>query len=179
MERMRRSGWSVEGIEVSPAGRRYARQRWDLDVYAQPLEELPLEADRYDVVTLFYVIEHVADPIQVLKTVKRIVKPGGLILLRWPHTTPIVKLLGPWAHRLDLYHTPYHLYDFSPVTMARLMGLAGFSAVETIIGGHTRPAHRLSRWATSGFGHLAQILWALSRGRWLMPGVSKTTLARK
>jgi len=179
MERMGRAGWSVEGIEVSPTGRRYARQRWGFDVHARPLEELNLPQDLYDVVTLFYVIEHVDDPIKVLNTVKRILKPGGLILLRWPHTTPIVKLLGPWAHRLDLYHTPYHLYDFSPANMTRLLKVTGFRGIETVIGGYTHPHHRLSRGATTFFGRLAQALFAVSQGRWLLPGVSKTTLARR
>jgi SAM-dependent methyltransferase len=178
MERMRRAGWSVEGLEVSWTGRHYARQRWGFDIHPQPLEELNLGRGRYDVVTLFYVIEHVQDPIQVLKTVKHILKPGGLVLLRWPHSTPIVKLLRPWVHRLDLYHTPYHLYDFSPANMTRLLDLAGFNAIETVIGGHTHPAHRLSRRATIAFGHLAQVLCKVSNGRWLLPGVSKTTLAR-
>jgi 2-polyprenyl-3-methyl-5-hydroxy-6-metoxy-1,4-benzoquinol methylase len=178
MERMWRAGWSVEGIEVSATGRCYARQRWGFDIHPQPLEELALAKHRYDVVTLFYVIEHVDDPIRVLKTVNSILKPGGLVLLRWPHTTPIVKLLRPWAHRLDLYHTPYHLYDFSPTNMTRLLELTGFSAIETVIGGHTHPNHRLSRWATTAFGRLAQALYTVSKGRWLLPGVSKTTLAR-
>jgi len=178
MERMQRAGWSVEGIEVSTTGRHYARQCWGFDIHPLPLEELDLPDGRYDVVTLFYVIEHVADPIQVLKTVKRILKPGGLVLLRWPHSTPIVKLLRPWVHRLDLYHTPYHLYDFSPANMNRLLDLAGFRAIETVIGGHTHPAHRLSRWATIVFGRLAHVLCKASRGRLLLPGVSKTTLAR-
>ncbi len=69
MERMWRAGWSVEGIEVSATGRCYARQRWGFDIHPQPLEELALAKHRYDVVTLFYVIEHVDDPIRVLKTV--------------------------------------------------------------------------------------------------------------
>ena len=139
---------------------------------------LKIEYDRYDAVTLFYVIEHVENPIAVLKTVKRILKPGGVVLLRWPHTTPIVKLLRPWAAKLDLYHTPYHLYDFSPTTMAMLLDLSGFTAIETIIGGHTCPAHRPSRWVTRACGRLAQTLLTVSKGCWLLPGVSKTTLGR-
>jgi len=178
LERMWREGWSVEGIEVSPSGRRYARRRWGLEVHAHPLEELELDAGRYDVVTLFYVIEHVSDPVQVLAAVKRILKPGGMVVLRWPHTTPIVKLLKPWSRRLDLYHTPYHLYDFTPSTMTALLEATGFKAVETIIGGHTLPADPLNRWTTIACGHLAQALLPVSRGRWLLPGVSKTTVAR-
>jgi SAM-dependent methyltransferase len=178
LERMQRDGWKVTGIEVSPAGRRYAVERWGFDVRSQPLELLDLKPEQYDVVTLFYVIEHVFDPLRLLERVRRILKPGGLVLLRWPHTTPIVKLLKPWARRLDLYHTPYHIYDFSPATMNRLLKRTGFSAVETVIGGYTHPAPQLARWATMACGRLAQGVAGLSSNRWLLPGVSKTTIAR-
>jgi 2-polyprenyl-3-methyl-5-hydroxy-6-metoxy-1,4-benzoquinol methylase len=114
LKEMARRGWQVQGIEISPAGRRHARDRLGLDVIGQTVEHLQWPPRRFDVVTLFYVIEHLADPDAMLARVYRWLKPGGLLLLRWPHTTPIVRLLGPLAGRLDLYHTPYHLYDFAP-----------------------------------------------------------------
>ena len=88
-----------------------------MEVFAEPLKNLQLPGDTFDVVTLLYVIEHVLEPLDLLKAVKRILKPKGLVLLRWPHSTPIVRLLGPLSRKLDLYHTPYHLYDFSLKTI--------------------------------------------------------------
>ena len=80
MERMQQLGWLVEGIEVSPVGRRHALQLCGFEVYAHPLEELNLDENRYDAVTLFYVIEHVNDPVDILKKVKKILKPGGMVM---------------------------------------------------------------------------------------------------
>jgi SAM-dependent methyltransferase len=177
LREMASRGWAVEGIEVSAAGRAYAAERLGFEVHAGPLEAAGLPAESFDVVTLFYVIEHVTDPIGCLNEVRRILRPGGLMLLRWPHSTPIIRLLGPLARWLDLYHTPYHLYDFSPKTIRRLLHLTGFEGIETLIGGHTRPegmGGRASAWA---FGALGEGLLSLSRGKVLLPGVSKTTLA--
>ena len=179
LQEMRSRGWVVEGIEVSQTGRQYARNRWDIRVYSQPLENLGLEADSFDVVTLFYLIEHVHDPLTLLKEVKRILKPGGLILLRWPHSTPIVRMLGPLSQKFDLYHTPYHLFDFSPKTMERMLRSCGFAEIETMIQGNTRPPNRFARLVSVIFGGIGEALCYLSRRNFLLPGISKTTLASK
>jgi SAM-dependent methyltransferase len=179
LKEMKSRGWQVEGVEVSQVGRRYAREKWGLHVYSEPLEDISLPNNYFDATTFLYVIEHVPDPLGLLTEVKRILKPDGLILLRWPHTTPIVRILGPWAKRLDLYHTPYHLYDFSPSTISKLLLDSGFKGVETTIGGYTRPPQRLGRWASRVFGQLGEALYLLSKGKILFPGISKTTIAFK
>jgi len=177
LQEMKCRGWNVEGIEISEIGRQYARDKWDIHVYPQPLENLSLSENFFDVVTLFYVIEHVNDPLALIKEVKRILKPDGLILLRWPHSTPIVGILGPFSKKLDLYHTPYHLYDFSPSTMEKMLTFCRFREIETIIVGNTRPSRRFNRWASIIFGQVGEALCYLSGGHFLLPGISKTTLA--
>jgi len=179
LREMKARGWNVEGVEVSVQGRQYAQNKWSVCVHPRPLEELSLPSNVFDVVTLFYVIEHVHDPLKLLWEVNRVLKPGGLVLLRWPHSTPIVKMLGPISRKLDLYHTPYHLYDFSPKTAKRMLDRCGFELAQTVIGGYTRLEHCFQRWASAAFGQLGEALWLLTKGMFLLPGVSKTTLAVK
>ena len=179
LKEMRSRGWQGEGIEVSEVGRQYAQEKWGIHVYSEPLEHIGLPDNYFDAISLFYVIEHVPDPLGLLTEVNRILKPGGLILLRWPHTTPIVRILGPLARRLDLYHTPYHLYDFSPRTINQALLGSGYKEVKTSIGGYTRPPQRLGRWASRVFGQLGEALYVLSKGKILFPGISKTTTAYK
>ena len=176
---MKSRGWEVKGIEISETGRQYARHTWDIKVYSEPLENLSLPENSFDVVTLFYVIEHVLEPLELLTAVKRILKPQGLVLLRWPHTTPIVRILGPFSGKLDLYHTPFHIHDFSPKTIKKLLSLSDFEEIETIITGCTLPSRKLSRWSSILFGKMGEALYSLSGGNFLLPGISKTTLAFK
>ena len=179
LNRMKSRGWQVEGIEISGPGRRYAMDKWNIHVYEQAIEHLCIPENSFDVVTLFYVIEHVHDPPELLKEVRRILKPGGLLLLRWPHSTPIIKILGPLSKKLDLYHTPYHLYDFSPRSINKLLNLTGFKEIMTMIGGYTHPSKRTDRLVSILSGRLAETLYRVSGGKVLLPGISKTTLACK
>ena len=179
LNRMKSRGWQVEGIEISGPGRRYAMDKWNIHVYEQAIGHLCIPENSFDVVTLFYVIEHVHDPPELLKEVRRILKPGGLLLLRWPHSTPIIKILGPLSKKLDLYHTPYHLYDFSPRSINKLLNLTGFKEIMTMIGGYTHPSKRTDRLVSILSGRLAEALYRVSGGKVLLPGISKTTLACK
>jgi len=179
LQEMNRRGWQVSGLEISKTGRRFIKRTMDLAVFSEPLENLSLPSNTFDVVTLFYVVEHVIDPLLLLTEIRRILKPDGFVLIRWPHTTPIVKILGPLSKKLDLYHTPFHLYDFSPSTIETLLSLSGFGSIETMVAGHTRPNGRLNRYSSMLFGRIGDALFSLSRGKFLLPGVSKTTLAYK
>jgi SAM-dependent methyltransferase len=177
---MNRRGWQAEGIEISAFGRAVIRQKFpEISVRGKALPDPALGDGTYEAVTLFYVLEHLADPISILKEVHRILKPGGVMLIRWPHSTPIVRLLGPLANRLDLFHTPFHLYDFSVPFFDRRLRVLGFQGIETRIAGRTRPPDLLGRWASTFLGGLGEFLSTWTRGKWLLPGVSKTTLARK
>ena len=179
LQEMMFRGWQVKGIEIAQTGRQFMRNSLDIHVYSEPLEHIDFPENIFDVVTLFYVLEHVLDPLALLSAIKRILKPEGLVLIRWPHSTPIVKILGPLARKFDLFHTPYHLYDFSPKTIENLLVQSGFTSIKTWIGGHTSPSKRMSRWTTMLFGCLAETLYFLTGGNYLLPGVSKTTLAFK
>jgi len=179
LEEMKSRGWNVEGVELSETGRKFTRRRIHVPVHSNPMESLSLPQNHFDVVTLFYVIEHLPDPVTTIREVSRILRPGGIILVRWPHSTPIVRLLGPLAGKLDLYHTPFHLYDFSPGTVRKLLATASFEQIKTVVGGYTLPETLLNRWASILTGNLAEVCYRLSGGRFLFPGVSKTTLARK
>jgi len=176
---MQSRGWEVMGLEVSPTGADYGRKRWGLSILPQPWERALFPEGEFDVVTAFYVIEHLPDPLAFLREVHRIVRPGGMILLRYPHTTPIKAILSLMRIRNRLYHLPFHLSDFSPRTMRRALEQSEFRGIETVIGGFTAPANSAGKWAGLVFGTLAEVICQLSRGRIFLPGVSKTTIARK
>jgi len=86
-------GFEVIGVDFNPTGLEIAKRLLGIStVYPYSVEEL---ADRfadapYDVVTMFEVLEHTADPFQTVCSLKKVMKPGGQLLLsvpgsgRWP-----------------------------------------------------------------------------------------------
>jgi SAM-dependent methyltransferase len=175
---MRERGWDAVGLDPSQAAVAVATGR-GRPVRLGTLEGMHSKGGVYDVVTMFYVLEHLPDPLGALRKTLDLLAPGGMILLRVPHTTPIVRLLTPFGVGGSLYDPPFHLYDFSPSVLREMLRRTGFVDVRTFPGKPTRPSGLGSRIVTTLFGALATGVHALTRGVVLLPGVSKTTIARK
>ncbi len=176
---MQARGWDVTGVEISPIGVRYGRERWGLTILPLPWEKTSFKKGEFDVVTAFYVIEHITDPLGFLQEIHRTLRPGGMVLLRYPHTTPLKDILSLLRIKNQRYHLPFHLSDFSPETMSRALKKVGFNNIKTFVGGFTSPPNLAGKLGGLFFGNLAEILHQLSWGNIMLPGVSKTTIARK
>lgn len=178
LSKMKAMGWQTYGIDVSETAVSYASGN-GFDVSLGTLDNIRYENNSFDVVTMFYVLEHLPNPLNALKEVRRILKPNGLLLLRVPHTTPIVRILSLLKIKNNLYDPPFHLNDFSLCSMKVVLQKAGFHNIRTFIGGWTRPHNMSARIATLLFGLSAEALYYTSFGRFLLPGVAKTTIAEK
>ena len=81
-----REWYTFEGTEVSSEGARLARERHGLVVHEGDLLALDLPHDRYDVVTLWHVLEHVTEPRRVVERAALLLKPGGVLAVAVPNT---------------------------------------------------------------------------------------------
>ena len=179
LSEMRGMGWEVVGVEISQKAMDYAKDVLGLTLHLGPLEKVGFPESDFDVVSGFYVIEHLPQPMEFLKECYRILKPGGLLLLRYPHTTPIKNLLRFFGIENRLYDLPAHLSDFSPEMIQQCLEKAGFKEWNHFIGGYTLPREPGKKIASSVFGNLSEALFHISGKRFLLPGVSKTVLAFK
>jgi SAM-dependent methyltransferase len=175
---MRERGWDAEGVDPSPSVVEAATRKGRI-VRLGTVEEIPMDYGPYDAVTMFYVLEHLSDPMGALQKVSDLLAPGGTLVIRVPHTTPIVRLLALAGLGGGLYDPPYHLYDFSPAVLREMLRRAGFVDVRTFPGQPTVPSRLGPRLVASFFGAVATWLHAVTQGAVLLPGVSKNTLARK
>jgi SAM-dependent methyltransferase len=175
----RAAGLAVEGAEFSANGRRHSRERFELAVHDVPVEQLPFAPASFDVVAAFYVVEHLADPRPFLLAIHRLLRPGGLVFLRWPHTTPLARALDLLRVGHDLYHAPWHLSDFTPATMERALRQTGFDAVRTRTFGGTAAGGPAGTLLSRGAAALSDALELASGARLHLPGVSKTSYGTK
>ncbi|HMT19939.1 MAG TPA: class I SAM-dependent methyltransferase, partial [Promineifilum sp.] len=103
------AGWQAMGVEPSEWAAAEAQRR-GLDVRVGTMDSVGLPDTSLDVVTLWDVIEHVVDPAAELERARRLLRPGGWLVV---HTmdidAPIARLMGPrWPWLMDM-----HLYYFS------------------------------------------------------------------
>lgn len=175
---MQNRGWAASGIEPSERTSAYALSR-GLDVDRTVIEDVSFPENSFDAITAFYVLEHLFDPLAALNKIRKLLKPGGVLVLRVPHTTPIVKVLGRIGIKNNLYDLPFHLYDFSPDTITRLLEKAGFGGIKVTPGCPTIPPRRAERFVSLVSGMVARFLYVASGDSLLMPGTSKTVIASK
>lgn len=117
MERHRELGWTVFGIEFSPAASAACRAR-GLEVHQGTVFDAPLAGKEFDVILLSHVIEHLPDPVGALCQVRECLAPGGKIILK----TPNVDGIGFSLYRSCWFplEAPRHLILFNPDTMRLL-----------------------------------------------------------
>jgi SAM-dependent methyltransferase len=113
-----RPGWKLEGIDASDRAVDAAR-RAGLVVHHGTIEQLALPAATYDLILLIATIEHVDDPAGVLRAVRRLLKPGGRVVIVTDNTATLdFAVFG--ARHWGGYHFPRHFNLFNRRTLERL-----------------------------------------------------------
>ncbi len=117
-------GFEVHGFEISAAAAAGADPRAAVCI-GNDLEEAGYPAASFDEVILWHVLEHLPDPRRTLGEIRRILKPGGRLIVAVPnYSSQQARWSGPaWFH-LDL---PRHLFHFPVAGLRRLLIDSGFA----------------------------------------------------
>jgi SAM-dependent methyltransferase len=137
LQRMRTRGWDVVGVEPDPVAAARARSA-ELDVRDGSLADAAFADDTFDAIVLSHVIEHVHDPIALLRECGRVLRPGGVLLIM----TPNLERIGHRRFGADWrgLEPPRHLHLFSSRSLSTSVRLAGLDLAEV------RTSARWVRW---------------------------------
>lgn len=123
-------GMAGYGFDPVPEAVAYA-QKLGLRAVQAGMESMDVfHGRRFDVVTLLNVLEHVAEPVAVVREIKeRVLKPDGILVIDVPNEFNAFQLCAQKVHALDPWWiaAPAHLNYFSGTTLKSLLAGAGYS----------------------------------------------------
>jgi SAM-dependent methyltransferase len=103
------AGVAHDGLEISAHARAVAKRLYGFDTAGDDLAARRGDwAERFDLISLWDMIEHVAAPAALLGDVAACLRPGGMVAIKTPNLDcPEAELFGPHYHSLKREHLVY------------------------------------------------------------------------
>lgn len=127
-------GWECYGCEIASADAEKARRKFGDRIFAGTLEEYPEVENFFDVITLQDVFDHLPEPFDALVKCRRMLKEGGLLIIKVHNISCLyAKLTGAGFYAIL---PPGHLFYFDRRTLTLAAEKAGFDVAKTEFIGH-------------------------------------------
>lgn len=130
------------GIETSPAMVSSACERHGLNVIRKTIEEFAASSSRsFDVVILSAVLEHVHDPDAMLRSVRKLTRPGSVIYIDVPNEPNLLTVVGNALNKLkgsrSVYNLaptfePFHVFGFNKRALQAVLGKHKFEIAKIV-----------------------------------------------
>jgi 2-polyprenyl-3-methyl-5-hydroxy-6-metoxy-1,4-benzoquinol methylase len=117
----------AQGVEANLPYAEYSESELDLSITKSPFSEFTSD-EKFDLISMFHVLEHLENPVRDLSHLGQILKPGGKLAIEVPN------ILYPNMAFSHKWH-PGHLFSYTDQTLSLLLRKAGFQAIScTSIG---------------------------------------------
>lgn len=149
----RSAGFDVEGIEFNRESAAFGRKLFNLLIHTDSLDQINYPDQTFDVITMYDVLEHIPDLQDILASVRRILKPNGVLVVQSPNIDSLMaRLTGSFWNWLT---PPDHLYHFTPSTMQRLITDQGFNIIQCTTWEPAKEfsSNLIASWHERGFIH--------------------------
>lgn len=113
LEAMKKEGWNVTGIEPNNKARKIANKKLKNQVF-DSIESLE-NAGKYDIISLFHVLEHIHELRKTTKSILQLLKKSGYLIIAVPNRTSwdAIHYKENWA----AWDVPRHLYHFDSTSI--------------------------------------------------------------
>lgn len=124
MSEASRRGWQVYGVDISPWARQRVREHLGFTVFESVEEAGEHLQNRVDAITAFQVLEHIPDLKSTIMSLRRILKPGGRLLIEtWDRASTTARILG---NRWQQLSPPSVVHLFDSTSLNNLLAFHGF-----------------------------------------------------
>jgi len=120
---LRSLGHAVEGVEPNRGYAEFSMREYGLQVHRGFVDEVVLQPARYELITIWHVLEHTENPAAVLRQLHDALAPGGALVVEVPNVE------GPRRSAGSTFHAA-HLYNFNDATLAAMGAQAGLQPLE-------------------------------------------------
>ncbi len=129
--KLQQTGATLHGMDVSPESVEFVRKHITPHVQVGSVETIPYPENTFDKILFCEVIEHIEDDANVLREIRRVLKPGGRVVI----TTPSLKGFRATAKLKQLGHHhggEFHYRDgYFPQDLGRKLTENGFKVLQT------------------------------------------------
>jgi SAM-dependent methyltransferase len=126
-----RAGYSACGIEANEGYAQFGRQAYGVDISIGSVFTAGWEGRRFDCVTMFHVLEHIPDPLALLRKIKPLTQPEGRLVIEVPHTHSVHQHPGKRFHY-------GHVIGFTPSALRFTIESAGWQLIELSVDHYSR-----------------------------------------
>ena len=160
-------GWRATGIDIDPKLIELGREQLQVDLRCGTLDQSGLAGNRFHFIRMRDVIEHLPNPYAILLEVKRLLVPGGVLLVVSPNEaalpTQIRLRLGFKRDKVATVVPPHHVHGFVPDTLARIVHRSGLSLRELTTVTPVNPKYVTARNMRSAKRRLSVLAWRLAQ----------------
>ncbi len=119
----KKSGWDAIGIELNKEERTYCKSL-GLEVLGEPLADKLFQDETFDAVAMWDVLEHVPFPRQDLRRIRKILKPGGVLLIVVPNIGSLAAQM--LQKKCNMFNGMSHINMFNNDTLTTLLEEEGY-----------------------------------------------------
>lgn len=153
----RQAGWTCSGIELSQqAAARAARK--GVTMLPSHVLDRGEESGRFDAVTMINVLETVAEPLVMLQQAAKLLRPGGVVIVRATNGSFHLPMRMPARWVGSQYDQAFHWYLYTARALRTLMEAVGLRVIGVRNSRPSRgPLSPVHPW-------LSRVKWTMSRG---------------
>ena len=123
---MKALGHAVSGIEPNLGYANYAKTQYDLNLQIGFLQDAQFADNSFDVITIWHVLEHTEDPLQVLSKLGSWLKPQGTLVVEVPNIEAVCQSPKSTFHDA-------HLFNFNLASLSKMAERAGLSTQQHLL----------------------------------------------
>ncbi len=168
------AGFNATGLEVSKERREIAQKVTGEKILPRAIQGKNKSGKKYDVITLFHVLEHIKNPIELARDLKTYLKPNGTIIIEVPNANDYLLTLN--RNYKDFFWQRAHISYFTPETINEVLKKAGHKNVK-IIGIQRYSFQNALNWISRGKPQLQNPKYGASKFK-LIESIYKNFLAK-